>query len=107
MLQQATYYQMHYNALVATIGMRELNQQTARVIERVRRGEVVDITDRGQLVARLVPVTPAPEPLERLVAEGRAVAPTGTWPLPEPPVLGDPEIDVARTIAEMREEERW
>jgi prevent-host-death family protein len=89
------------------IGIRELNQQTSRVIERVRRGEVVEITDRGQPVARLVPATPAPEPLDRLVAEGRVVPPTVVGRLPVPPVLDDPELDVASTLSAIREEERW
>lgn len=98
---------MFYNDSMATIGVRELNQQTSRVIERVRRGEVMDITDRGQLVARLVPAIPVPEPLDGLVADGRALPPTSSGPLPEPPVLGDPDVDVAATIAELRDEEAW
>lgn len=89
------------------IGVRELNQQTSRVIERVRRGETLEITDRGQLVARLVPVVPVPEPLERLIAEGRVATPSLTGPIQMPPVLGDPEVDVAAALAEMRDEERW
>jgi len=89
------------------IGVRELNQQTSRVIERVRRGEIVEITDRGQLVARLVPATSAPESLERLVSEGRAMPPTITGALPMPAVLGDPAVNVADTIAAMRDDERW
>jgi prevent-host-death family protein len=87
------------------IGVRELNQQTSRVIDRVRRGEVVEITDRGQLVARLVPVTPVPEPLEQLVAEGRAVVPISTGPIPMPPDRGDADVDVAAALATMREED--
>jgi len=98
---------LFYNALMGRIGVRELNQQTSRVIERVSRGEVVEITDRGRLVARLVPATSAPEPLERLVAEGRAVPPTIAGPLPLPPVLGDPDVDSAAGLAAMRDEERW
>jgi len=89
------------------IGVRELNQQTSRVIERVRLGEVVEITERGRLVARLVPAVPAPQPLERLVIEGRALPPTVTGALPMPPTLGDPEVNVADTLAAIREEERW
>jgi prevent-host-death family protein len=98
---------MSYNVLVVRIGVRELNQQTSRVVERVRRGEVVEITDRGQLVARMVPAVSAPEPLERWVAEGRAVPPTIGGLVPMPPVLGDPDVDSAAVLAAMREEERW
>src|SRR3989442_15937589 len=89
------------------IGVRELNQQTSRVIERVKAGEVVEITERGQPVARLVPAVPLPEPLERLVAEGRAVPPPSSGPLPLPPVLGDPDLDAAAMLAPDRTPDRW
>ena len=89
------------------IGVHELNLQGSPVMERVRRGEVVEITDRGRLVARLVPAAPAPEPLERMVAEGRAVPPIAGGPLPLPPVLGDAGVDAAGALAALREEERW
>ena len=101
------FYLLSYTYRMERIGVRELNQQTSQVIERVKRGEVVEVTERGRLVARLVPVVPAPEALERLVAEGRAVPATVTGPIPMPPVLGDPDVDVGAAIAASREEERW
>ena len=67
----------------------------------------MEVTERGRLVARLVPVVSVPEALERLVAEGRAVAATVTGPVPMPPLLGDPDVDVGAAIAASREEERW
>ncbi|KAA8970399.1 type II toxin-antitoxin system Phd/YefM family antitoxin [Mycobacterium sp.] len=39
------------------IGVRELRQNASRYLARVRSGEVVGVTQRGRLVARLVPVT--------------------------------------------------
>ncbi|WP_433649367.1 hypothetical protein ACQP2C_21790 [Micromonospora zamorensis] len=45
--------------------------------------------------------------LARLVAAGRAVAPIGGGSVPLPPKLGDEDVDVAATLAEMRDEERW
>jgi prevent-host-death family protein len=39
------------------IGVRELRQNASRYLERVRAGEVLGVTQRGRLVARLVPVT--------------------------------------------------
>jgi prevent-host-death family protein len=100
-------YFLFYNRRMERIGIRELNQRTSQVIERVRRGEVVEVTERGRLVARLVPAEPAPEPLERLVAEGRATPPTLTGPVPMPPVLGDPDVDVGAALAASRDDERW
>jgi prevent-host-death family protein len=91
------------------IGVRELNQHTSRVLEQVKRGTVVEVTERGRPVARMVPVAQAaPESLlERLVAEGRAKPPTISGPLPMPSVTGDPTVSVADVIAAMRDEERW
>src|SRR5262245_34793869 len=41
-----------------TVGVRDLKQRTSDVLRRVReRGEAVDVTFRGRVIARLVPVT--------------------------------------------------
>ena len=37
------------------VGLRELSQRTAKVIGLVRSGETVEVTDRGTVVARIVP----------------------------------------------------
>ncbi|HEX5596293.1 MAG TPA: type II toxin-antitoxin system prevent-host-death family antitoxin [Micromonosporaceae bacterium] len=89
------------------VAIRELNQNTSRVMARVRAGETVEVTDRGEPIARIVPITGAGSVLARLVAQGRAVAPTTTGPLPVPPVFGDPSVDVAAELASSREDERW
>ena len=87
--------------------MRELRHNTSEVLARVRRGETVDVTEYGQLIARIVSVQerePAPV-LERLAATGRlrpAVRP-GYRPRMHPAsgsdVLGD-------ALAALRDEER-
>ena len=77
------------------------------MIEQVRQGHVVEVTDRGQLVARLVPAETGQTLLDRLVAEGQAVAPTAPGPIPTPPVVGDPTVDVAAELTVARDEERW
>ncbi|SNS94031.1 prevent-host-death family protein [Asanoa hainanensis] len=89
------------------IGVRELNQNTSQVLARVSGGETVEITDRGRPIARLVPVGDDRSTLNKLVAGGRAVSPTGSGPVPLPPKLGDEEVDVAAALADMRDEERW
>jgi prevent-host-death family protein len=89
------------------IGIRELNQNTSQVLSRVSRGETIEITDRGHPVARLVPVGDESSTLARLVASGRAVAPSGAGPVPVPPTLGDPGVSAASELAAMRDEERW
>ncbi|WP_254858009.1 type II toxin-antitoxin system Phd/YefM family antitoxin [Protofrankia sp. BMG5.30] len=100
---------MFYTGPMRQVGVRELNQNTSQVIERVRRGETVEVTDRGHPVARLVPVERELSVLERLVAEGQATAPSVQVgePLSMPPVLGDPAVDTAAELAAAREDENW
>ncbi|GGM24512.1 type II toxin-antitoxin system Phd/YefM family antitoxin [Micromonospora yangpuensis] len=89
------------------IGVRELNQNTSQVLARVSGGETVEITDRGRPIARLVPVGDDRSVLAKLVAAGRAAPPTGGGSVPLPPKLGDESVDVATSLAAMRDEERW
>lgn len=96
-----------YHCRMERIGVRELNQNTSQVLARVSGGETVEITDRGHPVARLVPVGEDRSALAKLVAAGRALPPVGGGPVPLPPKFGDDDIDVAATLAEMRDEERW
>lgn len=56
-----------------SIGLRELRHHTGAIIQRVRHGETVDVTDHGSLVARIVPVEgrrPTPK-MAQLVEAGR------------------------------------
>jgi len=42
---------------MTTIGVRELKERTSQVLRRVReRGEEIEVTHHGRVVARLVPV---------------------------------------------------
>jgi prevent-host-death family protein len=53
------------------VGIRELRQNASAVLRRVASGEVVEVTDRGRAVARIVPMHEASR-LGQLMAEGRA-----------------------------------
>ena len=53
-----------------TVGIRELRQQTSQVLKRVVAGEVVEVTEHGHPIARIVPLRPGV--LDQLTAEGRA-----------------------------------
>jgi prevent-host-death family protein len=46
-----------YTCRMDRAGVRELNQNTSQVIDRVRHGETIEVTDRGRPVARLVPIS--------------------------------------------------
>ncbi len=53
------------------IGVRELRQHATRYLSRVKAGETVEVTERGQLVALLVPPEPGTTERERLIASGQ------------------------------------
>ena len=50
------------------VGVRQLKQETSKLLRRVREeGETIEITYHGQVIARLIPVTP-PEPRDKDMA---------------------------------------
>jgi prevent-host-death family protein len=55
------------------IGVRELRQHASAYLRRVKAGETVEVTERGQLIALLVPPEPGHASRDRLIAEGRLV----------------------------------
>jgi prevent-host-death family protein len=52
-----------------------LRQQASAVLRRVVAGEVVDVTEHGHRIARIVPLRPSV--LDQLVLEGRATEQEG------------------------------
>lgn len=88
------------------VGVRELRQNLSVYLDRVKEGETLTVTEHGHDVALLTPLPKkAMNVLERLVAEGKAIAPTKSLrnlrlPKPGPPGLPRSE-DI---ISEMREE---
>src|ERR1700684_1543613 len=51
------------------VGVRELRQNLSRYLERVKAGETLTVTERGQEVARLVPSGPDIDPYYLELAE--------------------------------------
>lgn len=57
-------------AQAARVTVTEFEEAPANTLRRVRRGQVIEITSRGQVVARIEPVAPAletaaPDPMFR------------------------------------------
>ena len=52
------------------IGIRELRQHASVYVDLAEKGYTVDITNRGRLVAQLVPAKEPGSPMERLIAAG-------------------------------------
>jgi prevent-host-death family protein len=76
---------------MAEAPVRELSRTTAGVLARVKRGEQIDITERGAVVARLVPARE--NPLIDMLSAGRLHPATLSGPAPRPsgPVRTDQE----------------
>lgn len=87
------------------IGVRELRQHASRHLARVKAGEIVEVTERGRPVARLVPIA-HDEGWEALVASGEvAHATTSLADLPAPlPAASAPSVGVA--LVDLRADER-
>jgi len=91
---------------IRRIGIRELRQHASIYVDLAEKGYTVDITNRGRLVAQLVPVTEPGSPLERLIAAGIIEAAEepggadGLEPYPAPPA-GQP--NASEILGQLRE----
>lgn len=65
----------HVDTMSNKVGVRELRQQASAVLKRVVAGEVIEVTDRGHPIARIVPLRPGL--VDQLVLEGRATQAVG------------------------------
>jgi prevent-host-death family protein len=54
---------------MTTIPHRELRNQSSKILERVKNGETIDVTNNGEIAATLIP--PASSPFERLLLAGQ------------------------------------
>jgi prevent-host-death family protein len=93
-----------------SVTVSELKRQTARVLDRIKAGESLEIRECGRPVARLSPAaatTGAPL-LERLIAQGRAVPAANAGPIPPTPARDAPEegVSLSAALADMRDDER-
>jgi prevent-host-death family protein len=87
-----------------SVGVRELRQNLSVYLDRVKRGEAFAVTEHGHPVARLVPNLGAIDPLDRLVAEGRAVSSRRSHKdLSPPPQI--PGVPLGAILREMRDED--
>jgi prevent-host-death family protein len=97
-------------AAARRIGIRELRQHASLYVDLVEKGYTVDVTNRGRLVAHLVPASEPESPLERLMAAGIIGPAEDPGDLldvePGPPVPpGQPTA--SEVLLQMREEERY
>ena len=63
--------------LQKSVGVRELRQHASRVLELVKNGEVITVTDRGVPIAEIVPIKK--DKLQILIDQGAITPATRPW----------------------------
>jgi prevent-host-death family protein len=86
------------------VGVRELRQNLSVYLDRVKKGEALTVTEHGAPVAILRPLPSASTVLDRLVADGRASAPSRSIRDLPPPLKVRPEKPLSEILDEVREE---
>jgi prevent-host-death family protein len=88
------------------VGVRELRQNLSVYLRRVRRGEALEVTDRGQPVAVLQPIATSDDVLARLAARQiplrRGLGNLADLPPPAKVELERPLSDVLEALREDR-----
>jgi len=85
--------------------VRELNQNTAGVLARVKAGEAIEITERGVPIARLIPVQG--QPLASWARSGKLRPATLAGPAPRPSGPIRTEHEAGQLLRQLREDERF
>lgn len=92
----------------ARVGVRELRQNLSVYLDRVKAGETLEVTERGEPVAELRPRSQKRlSPWERLIADGLVTRAT-IRPSDIPPPLPNPDPDgptLTEILLQMREED--
>lgn len=90
------------------VGIRELRQNLSVYVKRVREeGRAYEVTERGEPVARLTPLSDRPVSLiEEMIADGRITPATTRWEdLPPPVVLPPGEPSLSEVLQQMRDDD--
>jgi prevent-host-death family protein len=95
---------LYYIGFMSEVPVRELNQNTAGVLARVKRGEAIDVTERGAVIARLVPAEA--HPLAELMGTGRLRPATVSGPAPRPGGPVRTQDEAGELVRRLRDDER-
>ena len=90
--------------IVTHIGVRELRQRASRYLAQVKAGKVIEVTERGRLVALLVSPAPSDAERYRLIASGRLSPANSAFRLPERRRIGEGEPSATEVLTDLRRE---
>lgn len=91
------------------VGIREIRQHASRYVELAAEGTTVDVTNRGRVVARLVPAAAVEDPaVVHLVAAGVVRPPEDEGDVLDiQPVRSTGPVPPSEALQRVRDEERW
>lgn len=84
------------------IGVRDLRQNASRYLEAVKRGESVEVTERGNLIAILVPPAPSLVARDVLVGRGQLIPASHRFVIPD--VLATSEETSSSALDDLRQD---
>jgi prevent-host-death family protein len=85
------------------VGIRELRQNLSVYLRRVAAGQKLRVTERGRIVAALVPLREEESILDRLIKQGRLI-PAHEDLLKLGPPRGRPSTRVSEALDDLRQE---
>jgi prevent-host-death family protein len=96
---------MYDTGCVSEVSIRALNQETSKVLARVKRGEEITLTERGEVIARIIPASAGP--LDALISAGRVQPATARGRAPRPTIPMQGGLDACTLLQQIRAEERY
>ena len=102
-------YNDHMKRKSSTVGSRELKTRLGAYLKRVRSGETIVVTDRGEPVAELRPIAvtedATEQALQRMAAEGLITRGKGRGSLtPFRPIKLPPGVSLSELVIRERDE---
>jgi prevent-host-death family protein len=93
--------------MMKTTGIKDLKSSLRETLEQVKAGETVIVTERGEPIARIVPIETEEERMARLVRTGVLRPPLrplddSVWKLQTEPLFEDPEGRVLTELLRQR-----
>lgn len=86
------------------IGIRELRQHASRYLRQVKDGQTVEVTERGRLIALLVPPQRGGDVRDRLVESGRLIPRSRPFELPRLTPIAPGRPGTAAVLDDLRED---
>ena len=83
------------------VGIRKLRDGLSAYLDRVKQGEMIEVTDRGETIARLIPAG-IPADVAELIAQGKMTWSGRRPTLPRKPVRLGPGAPLSDYISEDR-----